>query len=115
MEKIIEQLYITTCGRIFNKRSSRRTIKSFEIIPSLKDTFTRFIKNNNLKEEDFVRSKIVGRNSSNKPLYYYKYNVETPLYNELHGTIDSYGYKIFTIDKNNYKWHRAILTIFRLY
>lgn len=113
IEDIINDLYITSCGRIFNKKSPYRTIKSFEIVPSLSSTFNRFIKNNNLNKEDFQIIDSGLRNNNNKKLYYYKYKIDTPLYYELHGNIDNYGYKILNYKNRTYKWHRIVCYYFK--
>lgn len=113
MQKIIDELYITTCGRIFNKKSPYRTIKSFEVIPTLSCTFYRFIKRNNLKKEDFIITDSGLRNNSNSKLYFYKYKINTPLYYELHGIVDDDGYKILKFNKKFYKWHRIVCYKFK--
>lgn len=51
MEDILDKIYVTTCGRIFVKESHYRTIKSLGEKPTLRGTFLRFIRRNNLKEE----------------------------------------------------------------
>lgn len=112
MENIIKDLYITSCGRIFNKKSPYKTIKSFEIIPSSNSEFNKFIKNNNLKKEDFIIIDTGLKNKYNKKLYLYKYKIDTPLYYELHGSIDKDGYRILKYKNKIYKWHRVICYYF---
>lgn len=112
IEEIIKDLYITTCGRIFNKNSRFKTIKSFEIEPSTKSNFSRFLKKNNLNIEDFTMIDSGKRNKHNAKLYYFKYIYETPLYPELYGSIDSDGYKILSYNGKQYRWHRIIMYYF---
>lgn len=112
IEEIIKNLYITTCGRIFNKNSRFKAIKSFETTPSTKSNFNRFLKNNNLNIKDFTIIDSGERNKHNAKLYYFKYIYETPLYPELHGSIDSDGYKILSYNGKQYKWHRVVMYYF---
>lgn len=112
MEKIINNFYITTCGRIFDKNSRYNTIKSFEIKPTDGSTFNRFIIKNKLNKYDFKIIESGLRNKHNKKLYFYKYKIETPLYYELHGSIDNDGYRILHYKNKNYKWHRLVCYYF---
>lgn len=113
MEKIMNDIYVTTCGRIFLKNIGRnRTIKSYEYKPSTNSEFNRFIRNNNLKLDDFEVIKCHGRNDGGKLLYTFKYNKFSLDMIELHGCVDSDGYRVVCLSGKNYKFHRLIKFFF---
>lgn len=108
---ILENYIVTTCGRIFNKNSHFRNIKSFEK-PTLLATFKNFCKRNKLNMEDFERSETGLRNNSGKKLYSFKYYKETIDATEIFPATDSKGYKVVTIKKKSYRFHRIVLAYF---
>ncbi|MGL5717797.1 MAG: HNH endonuclease [Cetobacterium sp.] len=105
----LDNVIVTTCGRIFLKSSRYRTIKSFEYTPSLSCTFNRFCKRNNLNKSDFTVFKTNKTNSSGHSLFLYKYKHDTADGYEIFGTVDSNGYVIVTLDRKSYKFHRIVM------
>lgn len=106
---MLNNIYATTCGRLFLKNTKHRTIKSFEDTPTLKGTFYRFIKSKQLKQSDFDIVFSGKRNSSNKKLFYFKYKKWCCPFFELKGCIDTHGYRIVNIGGENYKFHRILM------
>lgn len=109
MKNLLDKIIIGKCGRIFLKESRYRTIHSFETTPSLTGTFLRYIKKHNLKNDDFIRINSNLKNSSNKPLYFYKYKRPTLQYLEIFGCQDNDGYIVVNLDGKTRKAHRIIL------
>ncbi|MGL5049904.1 MAG: HNH endonuclease [Fusobacteriaceae bacterium] len=106
---MFENLYVTTCGRIFSKDSKIRSIYSLGIEPTLRATFLKVIKRCNISESDFSIVEHSERGRSNKKLFFFKYNKWTPKYAEIKGCVDSAGYRIMSANGKNYKWHRVIM------
>jgi hypothetical protein len=113
MKEILDKIYVTTCGRIFVKESPYRTIKSLGENPTLRGTFLRFIRRNNLKEEDFDIEDTGMRGGGNHKLFYFKYKKWSVPFLEIKGAVDSYGYIIVSLFGKSYKAHRVIMQYFK--
>lgn len=107
---MFQNYYITTCGRIFNKKSHKRSLGSFGVIPSTMHTFTRFITRNKLNKEDFVISETGLFDKNKTKLFLFKYKEYAMPYTELKGAVDSNGYVVFSFENHKtMKWHRAVM------
>lgn len=98
--KITKELYVTTCGRVFQKNGTRRTIKSFETRPILKHRLNKFCKVNSLKQEDFTQIKLF---DDGRGLY--KYKIDTHDLFERKPCKSKQGYMV----SSNKKIHRLVL------
>lgn len=106
----LDQIYVTTCGRIFVKSTSRRTVKSYEYDPSTIGDFKRFCKNNKLNFNDFKKVFSGKRNKSKKRLYHFMTDKFYPDLYEVKQSVCSNGYCIVTLNGKSYRAHKVILS-----